>query len=117
MGKVQLSKYSYEELKKVYPDNSLKQKTKYTVKSLEELWEQILSIQENGVIAEFQEAVEDFYCIAAPIINHENKFIAAVSVTIPISKWEDKRDIAQEEVIELAKRISLRAGHMASIKT
>lgn len=117
MGKVQLSQYTYDELKALYPEYSLKPKTKYTVSNIENLWEQILSIRENGFVAECQEAVEDFNCIAAPVTNHENRIIAAVSVTMLTSKWEDKRNMAQAEILDLAKRISLMAGFTAPIKS
>jgi IclR family transcriptional regulator, KDG regulon repressor len=116
MGKVQLSQYTYQEFKALYPEDSLKPKTADTVRNLEELWEQIVSIKEKGFFIEYQEAVENFYCVAAPIINHENRMIASVSATMPISKWDEKKEIAQAEIINLAKEISLRAGFVASIK-
>ncbi|KAB7707238.1 helix-turn-helix domain-containing protein [Bacillus aerolatus] len=117
MGKVQLSKYTYEELKALYPEEDLEPKTQYTVKTVEDLWKQIISIQEHGFIKEYQEAVENFYCIAAPIINHENKIIAAISVTILATNWEKKQAQAQAEIVDLAKRISLKAGFLASVKS
>ncbi|MBU8877574.1 IclR family transcriptional regulator [Bacillus sp. FJAT-29790] len=117
MGKVQLSQYTYEQLKGLYPDETLEQKTKYTVKSVDELWQQILKIQKDGFIKEYQEAVEDFCCIAAPIINHENRIIAAVSVTILSTNWEDKQEVAHEEIINLANRISLKAGFLAPVNS
>lgn len=117
MGKVQLSQYTYDELTALFPESSLKPKTKNTVSHIDELWEQILSIKENGFIVEFQEAVEDFNCIAAPIINHENKIIASVSATILASRWEEKKIMAQAEILDLAKRISSMAGFTASINS
>jgi IclR family transcriptional regulator, KDG regulon repressor len=117
MGKVQLARYTYEEFKGLYPEDSLKPKTQYTVRNLEELWEQIVSVKENGFFIEYQEAVENFYCVAAPIINYEKRMIASVSATVPISKWAEKKDNAQAEIIELAREISLRAGFVTSIKS
>jgi hypothetical protein len=43
--------------------------------------------------------------------------IASVSATVPISKWAEKKDNAQAEIIELAREISLRAGFVTSIKS
>lgn len=117
MGKVQLSQYTKEELKALYREESLKPKTPYTITKVDELWEQIESIKENGVITECQEAVEDFYCVAAPIFNHENRIVASVSATILLSKWEEKKKIAEAEIIDLARRISLKAGFVTPIKS
>jgi IclR family KDG regulon transcriptional repressor len=116
MGKVQLSQFTYQEFRALYPEDSLMPITAYTVKNLEELWMQIVSIKENDYFIEYQEAVENFYCVAAPIFNHENRIIASVSATMPISKWEEKKEKAQAEIINLAKKISLRAGFVSSIK-
>ena len=115
MGKVHLSQYTYQELKALYPEDFLMKKTAYTVSNVEELWKQMVSIKEKGFFIEYQEAVENFYCVAAPIFNHENKIIASVSATMTISKWEEKKEIAQAEIINLAKEISLRAGFVSSI--
>ncbi|WP_144555017.1 IclR family transcriptional regulator [Bacillus sp. X1(2014)] len=116
MGKVQLSQYTYQELKGLYPEDSLMPKTAFTVTNIEELWEQLVSIKEMGYFIEYQEAVENFYCVAAPIFNHENRMIGSVSATMPISKWDEKKELAQAEIINLAKEISLRAGFVSSIK-
>ncbi|MBT2733543.1 IclR family transcriptional regulator [Bacillus sp. ISL-7] len=116
MGKVQLSQFTYEEFKGLYPEDSLKPKTQYTVRNLAELWDQIMSVKEKGFFMEYQEAVENFYCVAAPILNHESRMIASVSATVPISKWDEKKEKARAEIINLAKEISLRAGFVASIK-
>lgn len=116
MGKVHLSKYSYDEFRKLYPEDDLEPKTQYTVRTTEELWEQIVTVKENGFMKEYQEAVENFYCIAAPIMDHENKIIAAVSVTMLTTNWEKKQAQAQLEIVDLAKRISLKAGFLASSK-
>ncbi|MGX9134291.1 IclR family transcriptional regulator [Rummeliibacillus sp. JY-2-4R] len=113
MGKAQLSQYNYEKLRVLYHDSSFTPVTKYTVSNFEDLWKQILIVKENGFIEECQEAVENFNCIAAPIFNHQNKIIAAVSATIQISKWNEKRAIAQAEILNLSKRISLHAGFSA----
>lgn len=116
MGKVQLSQYTYQELKDLYPSEKLIQRTEHTVKTVNELWEQILSIQEYGFINEYQEAVISFNCIAAPIINHENKIIGGVSVTILSTNWDEKHKIAQAAIVDLAHRISLKAGYLHPVK-
>lgn len=110
MGKVHLSKYSYEQLQELYSDKTLKPSTEQTVTTLEELWKQILLIREQGFIWENQEAVENFTCIAAPIRNYNNEIIAALSATMLSSNYKNKQNNAEKLVVDLAKRISLKAG-------
>ncbi|WP_462410402.1 IclR family transcriptional regulator [Neobacillus sp. Marseille-QA0830] len=116
MGKVHLSKYSVEQLQALYAGKELEPKTAQTVKTLQELWEQMTPLKENGYILEDQEAVEGFTCVAAPIRNVENEIIAAVSVTMPVSHFEMKQEQAKKEIVDLARRISHRAGYVTSAK-
>lgn len=113
MGKVHLSQYSFEQLQELYLGKKLEPKTPYTVKTLRELWEQITSLNDSGFIKEYQEAVEGFICLAAPIRNHENDIIAAVSVTMLSNNFEKKQEQAEREIVDLARRISLKAGFVS----
>src|SRR5699024_9444704 len=94
MGKVLLSKLSWEELIQVYADKQLKPLTTNTVKNLESLYKQILTLKKNGHIKEYGEAVEGFNCISSPIYNPNGKIIAATSVTIPTYEWAEKEEEA-----------------------
>jgi IclR family KDG regulon transcriptional repressor len=114
MGKVLLSKYKYHELEELFAEKNLEAKTPYTIKTLDELWEQITSLKENRYIKEYQEAVEDFFCIGAPIYNNEGEIIAAISVTMLKVNWERKQKQVEKEIMDLARRISLKAGYMAT---
>lgn len=114
MGKVHLSKYDFDELVELYSELSFEPRTSKTVKSLEELSMQIETIFENGFIWEYEEAVDGFVCVAAPVKNHENHIIAAVSATFLSNNYKEKREKAEQEVLDLAKRISLKAGYLPS---
>ncbi len=114
MGKVHLSKYPFEQLQQLYAGVPLLSRTSKTVNSLERLWQQIETIHDNGFIWEFEEAVDGFTCLAAPIKNQANDIIAAVSVTLLINRYDEKREIAEQEIVDLAQRISLKAGFIPS---
>ncbi len=77
IGKIQLSQYNYSQLKELYPEKQLERVTPYTVKDLDELWIQIDTAKQQGYIYDHQEAVPEFFCVAAPIYNQDNKIIAA----------------------------------------
>ncbi len=116
MGKVLLSKYTFNQMKDLYEGRRLEAKTPYTIKTLEELWAQIALLDEQGYIKEYQEAVENFFCIAAPVKNQEDEVIAAVSVTMLTTSWEKKQKEAEQEIVDLAKRISLHAGFLKPVE-
>lgn len=113
IGKIQLSHFSKEELRELYPNEPLEPKTPYTITSIEKLYENVSEARHNGYIEEHQESAEGFHCVAAPIMNYENKIIAGISFAMTTSSWEHKGDEAREEIMALAKRLSMYAGYRA----
>jgi IclR family transcriptional regulator, KDG regulon repressor len=117
IGKVQLSKYTKEELHQLYPVKELPSKTQYTIKTVEQLWSEIEMSKERGYAIEEQEGALGFCCVAAPVLNHENKYIAAVSFTMLENTWESKKEEARDEIIDLANRLSYMAGYKSTTTT
>lgn len=111
IGKVQLSQYSYTELLKLYPDRHLVPKTAYTLTDIDELWAQLESVRSEGFAVEMQEGAQGFCCVAAPVLNHENRITAGVSFTMLEGSWKEKKEVSRLEIIDLARRLSLHAGH------
>lgn len=110
IGKIQLAHLTFEQLKELYPDGVLEKKTPYTVSNIEELWEQLVVAKERGYVYDCEESNLDFFCVAAPIYNAENKVIAGVSFSMIRASWEMKKEKATEEIVALARRISRLAG-------
>lgn len=107
MGKVLLSTYSKKELSEMYRDRAFQKLTDYTVDNLDDLIDQIESLYQNGYIIEAEETVKGFTCIAAPVRNERNDIIAAVSITMTLDSWVEKSEIAKNEIITLAKNLSI----------
>ncbi|NHC42843.1 IclR family transcriptional regulator [Bacillus sp. MM2020_1] len=112
IGKVQLSQYTFDQLQELYQETELESVTPNTVTDLNVLSEQLEIAKQQGYICETQEAVPGFFCVAAPIYNHENKIIAGVSFTMLESSWNVKQDAAREEIINIAQRLSKQAGYV-----
>lgn len=112
LGKALLTQFSYEQIKDLFPEPQLEAKTPYTITQPDQLWSQIQQIYEQGYAIDEQEAVPGFFCIAAPILNHRNQITAAVSFTMMEAGWLEKFELAKEEVVSLARRLSQRAGAM-----
>jgi IclR family transcriptional regulator, KDG regulon repressor len=112
IGKIQLSKYTYEELEAVYPEGIFVKKTSYTVETVDQLWEQLKAAQANGYVVEEQEGAEGFYCVAAPVYDHNNQIAYGVSFTMTEHSWKKKKDVAREEIMKLARKLSTNGGHI-----
>jgi IclR family transcriptional regulator, KDG regulon repressor len=111
IGKVQLAKYTKEEIYELFPNEKIIPKTEFTIRNTEELWAEVELSKQRGYAIEQQEGALGFCCVAAPIFNYENKCFAAVSFTMLENSWDRKKDDAREEILNLAKRLSLLAGY------
>jgi IclR family transcriptional regulator, KDG regulon repressor len=106
IGKINLTQLDYEELVDLYPEKVFEKKTENTVQNVDELWEQLVKAKKDGFITEEQEGAIGFCCVAAPIYNQENQITAGVSFTMLENSWKEKREIATEEIMKLAKKLS-----------
>jgi DNA-binding IclR family transcriptional regulator len=106
MGKMMLSSLSTEELDVLFPNDSLKILTPHTISSKKKLIKELKSIRDQGFSLESQEAVMGFCCVAAPIINRAGKTIFSVSCSMPIHQWESKKELAKEQIVSLALKLS-----------
>ncbi|MBB6448657.1 IclR family KDG regulon transcriptional repressor [Geomicrobium halophilum] len=115
LGKAQLLNYSKEELLMLYPRYNLEPKTPYTLSTVDMLYENLQTAQDQRYITEAEESALDFYCVGAPVMNHNRKIIAGISFTMLKSSWATKREEATTEIVQLARRLSQQAGYADKI--
>lgn len=109
MGKMLLSGLSDEEVRRLYPENELGKLTDTTLSDLNELLDQLRTIRREGLAYSAGEAVQGIRCVAAPITNAAGDIVAAMSVSIPVSRVEEgiwERSVAA--VKQGAKEISVK---------
>ena len=111
LGKAQLLNYTYEELTLLFKDIQFQKVSQNTLDNVDDLWRNIQSGKSRGFMFDKGEVAEDINCIAAPIYDFNQQIIAAVSITILTSKWEEKKVTAEKEVLDLARRISHHFGY------
>ncbi|MBS4216712.1 IclR family transcriptional regulator [Neobacillus rhizophilus] len=116
IGKIQLTQFTKDELKIIYPVSPFEKKTPFTISDVDELYKNIELAKRNGYSIENQEAALGFHCVGAPIYNFENKIIAGVSFTMMTNSWEQKKESARDEIIQLAYRLSQLAGYTGDLK-
>ncbi|MER0450004.1 IclR family transcriptional regulator [Streptomyces sp. Edi4] len=69
-------------------------------------------IRARGVAVEHQESNPDVSCVAAPVRDGAGRVVAALSVSVPMVRWSERREV---ELAELAQKgaadLSERLGH------
>ena len=98
-------------LKKLYPDGKLKQYTPQTPRSVAELEKRIAQDRARGYALSESAYETGISAIAAPVRNHEQRVVAALSVIVPQPRLEPKRrdELIQKAVAaaaELSRRMS-----------
>lgn len=111
LGKVQLAQYDATSLRALYEGQTLDPRTPYTITDIERLWDELQEVARQGYAIDQQEAVEGFFCVAAPVYNHTGRIIAGTSVSMTKDHWLAKQETAIQEVVGLAQRISWQAGY------
>jgi DNA-binding IclR family transcriptional regulator len=86
VGKALLASYPEERVKEIIDKYGLIKKTEYTITEFNDLINDIKITRHRGYAIDDREDVIDGLCIGAPIYNHVNKSIAAISVSCPYSK-------------------------------
>jgi DNA-binding IclR family transcriptional regulator len=107
LGKALLAWLPEQELPERFPQEMLEPLlTPYTVKTRQELVEHLNQVRESGFAFDLQEAVVGFCCVAAPVRNAQGEVIAAISCSMFQHVWEQKKELAQKEICDLAARLS-----------
>ena len=66
--------------------------TPHTITNRKALLKQLVEIRESGLAFDLGERDEDVHVIAAPVFNHENRPVAAVVISVPVSRKETLTD-------------------------
>lgn len=106
LGKAMLATMTDEEVRGLYSEESISTTTPYTIQTRTALMEQLASVREAGYALDLQEAVIGFSCVAAAIYGASGDVVGAVSCSMPQHQWENKQELAQKEICDLAQRLS-----------
>ena len=115
VGKMLLSSLSEEELSTLYPpERPPETLTANTIARLPALRTELVRTRERGYALDDEESTVGLRCVAAPIYDAAGKTVAAMSISVPVSRWSSER---QEELLALAlagaRDLSQRLGHVA----
>jgi DNA-binding IclR family transcriptional regulator len=108
LGKAMLAYKSFEELKEIYKTYTLHQHTENTITSLDKLYTQLRKVRTNGYSTNEAETFNYVYGVGAPILDKQNRAIAAISLS------GTKSTINVKNIPKLAERTILTAHLIAN---
>lgn len=107
MGKLFLSAMSDDDVVQLYKEQELGLLTDQTISDLTKLLEQLKETRRVGVAYSEGEAVQGIRCVAAPIFNANREMIAAMSISIPTTRWKEETWSQMTElVVQGAKKLT-----------
>ena len=109
LGKAMLAYKSFEELKEIYKTYTLHQHTENTIPSLEKLYMELRKIRTNGYSTNEAETFNYVYGVGAPILDKQNRAIAAISLSGTQSTINFKNiPMLAAKITKTSKNISLK---------
>jgi acetyl-CoA synthetase len=95
-----------------YAAGGLKRFTPATITDPQELVDELLLIRLSGVAAEREEFEKDFCCLAAPVLDHERRFLGAVGISMSRKAFDEEREHLEEtlrDVVGFQRSAEIRA--------
>ncbi|MEA4816555.1 MAG: IclR family transcriptional regulator [Lachnospiraceae bacterium] len=111
VGKAMLAYLPWEYVQRFIVSKGFPLKTEKSIKTVEELKECLFEIRRNGYAIDDEEILIGLRCVAAPIFNHKNEPIAAISLSGMVNKMTD--DVIKEmakDIIDCTRAISNSLG-------
>ncbi|MCF8074676.1 MAG: IclR family transcriptional regulator [Desulfotignum sp.] len=117
VGKMLLSELTHEQLASLYNhQDKLAGMTRNSITSLTELESALADIRKKGCAFDDCESNEDARCVAAPIFNRHGRICAAMSITVPRTRMNEKRRPSLEKTVQAgARELSRRLGYNPEI--
>jgi len=81
MGKVLLSQFDDEEVKRILKSTHMEKRTKNTHTDIGAVLDEVRNVRKNGYAVDNEENEDNIFCIGAPVYDYRKKIIAAISTT------------------------------------
>ncbi|MEV6796379.1 IclR family transcriptional regulator [Streptomyces sp. NPDC051320] len=112
VGKMLLASLSEPELTARISGRELIAMTPNSLTDPAVLREALAGIRERGVAVEHRESNPDVSCVAAPVRNGAGRVVAALSISVPMIRWNADRESELEQLaLKGAAELSTRLGH------
>lgn len=90
VGKAILSQLSTERVNEILNQHGLPGVTESTITERDELFDELEEVRQEGIAYNREETIQGLIGIGMPILNHDQKINAAISVIGPVSRIDEK---------------------------
>jgi IclR family KDG regulon transcriptional repressor len=110
LGKIFLAELPESELPEIVAETGLARFTPHTIGGLRQLETELVEVRRRGYAFDLEELEIGLSCIAAGVRNHAGEIVAAIGVSIPMTRFEDRRTSLVERIRSAADQVSSRLG-------
>jgi len=112
LGKALLSDLPEADLDALFAGVALEPVTAQTITSLARLKRELARVRADGYAVDRGETLPEVRCVAAPVRGGDGTVAAAISVSVPVFRIDDRREAElAREIRACAAGLSLRLGH------
>lgn len=86
-----------------YASAGLKRFTDATITDVEALRDELRQVRLTGVAAEREEFERDFCCLAAPVVDHDRRFLGAVGISMSRRAFDSERAQLEETLRDVVR--------------
>lgn len=115
LGKALLINTPDEEIVRILATEGMERRTEYTLTTPEQFLAEMHQVRQRGYSLDDMESAVECRCVGAPIYNHHNVIVAAISISGPANRFT-KAVLEQEAVpklLEVTQQISKFLGMMS----
>ncbi|MCE0765769.1 IclR family transcriptional regulator [Pseudonocardia kujensis] len=106
VGKVLLAQLEHAELSRMIDGAPLRRHTATTVTDPTALRATLRQVRGTGYAVDLGETIPEVHCVAAPVRDEMGSVVAAVSVSVPASRFRARRAELTRAVVETARGVS-----------
>lgn len=110
VGKILLSACDWELVEQGLEHQGMPAFTPNTIVTPEALEEELRGIRSRGYAFDLEETLQGLCCVAAPVRDATGEVVAALSISAPAFRFEEREEEYTRAVLEAARRISQSIG-------
>jgi DNA-binding IclR family transcriptional regulator len=114
VGKVILASRSWEEVLQVLSIHGMSAITPNTITTPERFRLELEQVAIQGYAYDQEEAVEELCCVAAPIRDHTEEVVAALSLSVPAYRFQQLKEQYRLAIVGATKQISENLGYIST---
>lgn len=110
VGKVLIANLDRARVAEHFEGQELRRYTATTITDLPSLWKELDQVKKSGIAYDRGEQLAEIHCVAVPVRDEMGAVVAALSVSVPVNRFEAKRleliEAARDAATEIQRRIT-----------